>query len=124
MRFTFGRLTSRQLVDRMIASQTLMPHLKLSPSCAVNGSLNATSKAAIISRSVNGSGYGDYKNSAGFLDGFTKQPAQWFNVSALYLATDPPGRHPSQKFISTLTRSGRETTHVLTTMLMNQELRL
>ena len=60
-------------------------------SSAVNGSLNASSKAAIISRSVNGSGYGDYKNSAGFLDGFTQQPAQWFNVSAQYIATDPPG---------------------------------
>lgn len=66
---------------------------------AVNGSLNATSKAAIISASVNGStpsavpgaGYGVYGNQPGFLSGFTQQPTQWFNASSIYDETDPPG---------------------------------
>lgn len=49
---------------------------------------------------MNGSGYGDYKNSAGFLDGFTQFPAQWFNVSATFLATDPPGKHPRKMHCS------------------------
>ena len=57
----------------------------------MNATLNATSKAQIISRSVNGSGYGVYKNTVGFLDGFTQQPAQWFNASLQYSLTDPPG---------------------------------
>ena len=66
---------------------------------AVNGSLNTTSKAAIISRAVNGSGYGaapgagygSYGGQPGFLNLFTQQPAQWFNVSSIYAETDPPG---------------------------------
>ena len=52
---------------------------------------NASSKAAQIAQAVNGSGYGSYFNSLGFLDGFSRQPASWFNVSANYLSIDRPG---------------------------------
>ena len=59
---------------------------------AVNGSLNATSKAALASKAVNGSGYAPYGSTpTAFLDNFLKQPYSWFNASNAYYAIDPPG---------------------------------
>lgn len=60
---------------------------------AVNLTLNnANSKAQTISRSVNGSGYGVYKNTVGYLAGLSLQnPAAWFNASLVFYQTDPPG---------------------------------
>ncbi|KAK9827504.1 hypothetical protein WJX74_006310 [Apatococcus lobatus] len=68
----------------------------------LNATLNATSKTQIISRSVNGSGYGIYKNTVGFLDGFTQQPAQWFNASLQFYLTDPPVNGSSPDQVATL----------------------
>ncbi|DBA92269.1 TPA: hypothetical protein ACH3X2_003703 [Trebouxia sp. C0005] len=83
---------------------TFSGNISLAPyNTAINGSLNTTSKAAIDSRAVNGSGYssapgaayGAYGNQPGFLNGFTQQPAQWFNASAVYVQTDPPANETS-----------------------------
>lgn len=60
--------------------------------CAVNGSLNASSKAAQVTRAVNGSGYGAFGNPSQYLDGLSSQnPAAWFNLSNTFAAIDPPG---------------------------------
>lgn len=60
---------------------------------AVNGSLNATSKAALISAAVNGSGYGVYGNPTGYLDGLSHDnPAAWFNLSTNFARIQPPGK--------------------------------
>ncbi|KAL0038112.1 hypothetical protein WJX79_003329 [Trebouxia sp. C0005] len=73
------------------AALTYSGNITLTPySTAINGSTNTTSKAAIISRAVNGSGYGTYGNQPGFLSGFSQQYPQWFNASAVYAETDPP----------------------------------
>lgn len=49
-----------------------------------------------MSRAVNGSGYGDYKNPSQYLDGLSRDnPAAWFNLSANFAAIDPPSKSAS-----------------------------
>lgn len=63
---------------------------------AGNASSSAVSKAAAISRAVNGSSFGAATNLVEYVTSLSQQPAAWFNLSATFVGIDPPRELPSQ----------------------------
>lgn len=73
------------------AANALLSNITISPYNASGNATNAVPKAAAISRSVNGSGFGLSSTQLVYLTTLARQPATWFNVSAAFVNTDPPG---------------------------------
>ena len=87
---------SRQIPESVIVGSLVTEGtqlIDLTDGLCAGSASTAASKAAAISNSVNGSGFPETGRLADndYLTSLEQNPATFFNVSAAYVETDPPG---------------------------------